>query len=57
LTIRYTKPAARRLDAILAYLEARSPQGAGHVLDEIDAALALVAERRPPLRRRAVRGN
>jgi len=42
--IRYTRPAFRQLDAILAYVEARSPQGAGNLLDRIDGALALVAE-------------
>jgi plasmid stabilization system protein ParE len=42
--IRFTLPASRQLDAILAYIEARSPQGAGNLLDRIDEALALVAE-------------
>jgi toxin ParE1/3/4 len=42
--IRYTLPASRQLDAILGYVEARSPRGAGNLLDRIDGALALVAE-------------
>jgi toxin ParE1/3/4 len=42
--IRYTRRAARQLDAILAYIEARSPQGAGHVLDRFDVAVSILAE-------------
>jgi toxin ParE1/3/4 len=44
LTVRYTRRAARQLDAILDFIEARSPQGAAHVLDRIADALALIAE-------------
>jgi hypothetical protein len=38
LKIRYTGPAARQLDAILPYVEARSPDGAAKVLSRIEEA-------------------
>jgi len=44
LKIRYTGPAARQLDAILAYIKARSPDGAANVLSRIDEALSIAAE-------------
>ncbi len=43
MIIRYTKPAAKQLDAILDYIADHSPQGAGKLLDRIDETLALVA--------------
>lgn len=43
MIVRYTKPAARQLDAILGYIAGHSPQGAGNVLDRIDETLALIA--------------
>jgi toxin ParE1/3/4 len=45
LKIRYTGPAARQFDAILAYINARSPDGAANVLSRIDEALSIAAER------------
>lgn len=44
MNIRYTRRAARQLDAILTYIEARSSQGARHVLDRFDAAILILAE-------------
>ena len=44
MNIRYTRRAARQLDTILAYIAARSPQGAGHFLDRLDATVAILAE-------------
>ena len=44
MKIRYTGPAARQLDAILAYIKARSPDGAANVLSRIDEALSIAAE-------------
>ena len=44
MKIRYTGPAARQLDAILAYIEARSPDGAANVLSRIDEALSIATE-------------
>jgi plasmid stabilization system protein ParE len=41
--VRYTKPAAKQLDAILDYIAGHSPQGASNVLDRIDEMLALIA--------------
>jgi hypothetical protein len=38
LKIRSTGPAARQLDTILAYIQARSPDGAANVLSRIDEA-------------------
>jgi plasmid stabilization system protein ParE len=42
--IRYTRRAARQLETILAYIGSRSPQGAAHVVDRLDIALAIAAE-------------
>jgi toxin ParE1/3/4 len=42
--IRFTRRGAGQLDAILDYIEERSPKGAQKVMDRIDAALQLVAE-------------
>ena len=44
MRIRYTGPAARQLDAILAHIKARSPDGAANVLSRIDEALSIAAE-------------
>jgi len=44
LKVRYTPRAARQLDAILDYIDARSPQGAAHVFDRIEATLAMLAD-------------
>ena len=44
MKIRYTGPAARQLDAILAYIKARSPDGAANVLSRIDEALSIATE-------------
>jgi len=44
LKIRYTGPAARQLDAILAYIKARSPDGDANVLSRIDETLSIAAE-------------
>jgi toxin ParE1/3/4 len=41
--VRYTLPAARQLDGVLGYIEARPPQGAQHVMDSLEAALGLLA--------------
>jgi addiction module RelE/StbE family toxin len=43
--VRFTHRAARNLDEILDYIEARSPQGAAHVFDRMEAMLATLAER------------
>ncbi|HLI98142.1 MAG TPA: type II toxin-antitoxin system RelE/ParE family toxin [Bradyrhizobium sp.] len=44
MNIRYTRRAAKQLDTILAYIGARSPQGAAHLVDRLDTALAIVTE-------------
>jgi len=44
VNIRYTRRAARQLETILAYIRSRSPQGAAHVLDRLDIALAIAVE-------------
>ena len=44
MNIRYTRRAARQLDAILDHIEAHSPQGADRVFNRIEAILALLAE-------------
>ena len=43
MNIRFTKPAARQLEAILNYIALHSPQGAGKVFDRIEETLALIA--------------
>lgn len=43
MIIRYTRPAAKQLEAILDYIAAHSPQGAGNVFDRLDETLALIA--------------
>lgn len=43
MIIRFTRPAAKQLDAILDYIAGHSPQGAGNLLDKMDETLALVA--------------
>ena len=45
MKIRCTGPAARQLDAILAYIKARSADGAADVLSRIDEALSIGAEK------------
>jgi plasmid stabilization system protein ParE len=40
--VRYTKRALAQIDQALTYIEARSPQGAGHVRDRIAALVALL---------------
>lgn len=52
MRVRYTRRSARQLDLILAYLAARSPQGADHVFDRIEAVLAMLRDQ--PLVGRAV---
>lgn len=42
MVIRYTRPAAQQLDAILDYIANQSPRGAGKVLDRIEESLALI---------------
>ncbi|SFJ91111.1 type II toxin-antitoxin system RelE/ParE family toxin [Bradyrhizobium sp. cf659] len=42
MKVRYTKRALAQIDQILTYIEARSPQGAGHVRDRIVALMALL---------------
>lgn len=42
MIIRFTKPAARQLEAILDYIAIDSPQGAGKVFDRIEETLSLV---------------
>jgi toxin ParE1/3/4 len=42
--IRYTKPAARQLAAILDNIADHSPQGAGKVFDRMEETLALIAD-------------
>jgi plasmid stabilization system protein ParE len=62
LKIRHAGPAARQLDAILAYFEARSEDAAANVLSRIDEALSIAAEqprigqltRRPGFRRSVI---
>lgn len=44
MKVRYTRRAARQLDAILDYIEERSPKGPRKVMDRIEAALELLAE-------------
>jgi plasmid stabilization system protein ParE len=44
LKIRYTGPAARQIDAILAYIKSRSPDGTANVLSRIGEALSIAAE-------------
>jgi plasmid stabilization system protein ParE len=41
--IRYTKPAARQLAAILDHIADDSPMGAAKVFDRIEGTLALIA--------------
>jgi toxin ParE1/3/4 len=40
--VRYTKRALAQIDQILTYIEAHSPQGAGHVRGRIVALIALL---------------
>jgi addiction module RelE/StbE family toxin len=42
--LRYTRRAARQLDAVLAYITERSPEGAQHVMDRLEAAIDLVRD-------------
>lgn len=42
--IRYTKPAARQLAAVLDYIADHSAQGADNVFDRIEQTLKLIAE-------------
>ncbi len=44
MIIRYTKPAARQLAAVLDYIADHSLQGAGDVFDRIEGTLALIVE-------------
>ncbi len=44
MSVRYTRPAARQLAAVLEHITEHSPQGAHHVLNRLEQALALVAE-------------
>ena len=44
MKIRYTGPAAPQLDAILAYIKARSPDGAANAPGRIDKALSIAGE-------------
>lgn len=56
MKLRYTKRALADLDRILAYLAQRSPQGASHVLGQIDETIRhLVAY--PRLGRQTNRSN
>jgi toxin ParE1/3/4 len=41
--IRFTRPAAKQLEAILDYIAIHSPQGAGKVFDRIEETLALIS--------------
>ena len=45
MSIRYTRPALADLEEILAYVEARSPQGARRVLQRIESLVQLLPER------------
>ena len=42
MKVRYTKRALAQIDQILTYIEAHSPQGAGHVRGRIVALIALL---------------
>jgi toxin ParE1/3/4 len=42
--LRYTRRAARQLDAVLGYVAAGSPQGADQVMDRLAAVIKLVRE-------------
>jgi toxin ParE1/3/4 len=42
--VRYTRRAARQLDAVLAYFERHSPQGAQHVMDRLEGAIDLLTD-------------
>lgn len=42
MRLRYTRPALADLDAILDYIAARSPQGAGRVHARIESAINLL---------------
>lgn len=42
MKVRHTTPAARQLEAVLDYLEARSPRRAQHVISRIEAAIDLL---------------
>jgi plasmid stabilization system protein ParE len=44
VNVRYTKRALAQIDEVLTYIEARSPQGAGHVRDRIVALIALLQD-------------
>ncbi len=45
MNVRYTKRALAQIDEVLTYIEARSPQGAGHVRNRIVALIALLQDR------------
>lgn len=44
MKLRYTLRAAAELDKVLAYIEERSPQGAGHVKTRIQEMMALLLQ-------------
>jgi plasmid stabilization system protein ParE len=45
--VRYTRRAAQQLETVLAYIQQRSPQGAQHVMDRLEAAIALLTDPSP----------
>lgn len=44
MKVRYTKRALVQIDEVLTYIEAHSPQGAGHLRDRIVALIALLQD-------------
>jgi plasmid stabilization system protein ParE len=44
VNVRYTKRALAQIDEVLTYIEARSPQGAGHIGDRIAALVVLLQD-------------
>ena len=44
VNVRYTRRAVAQIDRALAYIEARSPQGAQHLRDRVAALVSLLQE-------------
>lgn len=44
MKVRYTKRALVQIDEVLTYIEAHSPQGAGHLRDRIVSLIALLQD-------------